>query len=108
MLMYRMNYFFIGMSTTNMQHIRTGFFNNICFGTQATCDNNASIFSHCFLNGIQGFFDRTINKTTGINNHNTCILITGNQLISLSTQLRNDSFRINKALGQPKLTKPTL
>jgi len=88
-----------GMRPGHGEHFRVRLPHHVTLGAQAPGDNDPAVFSQRLANGIQGFFNRAVDESAGVDDHEFGVAVIAGSEIALGTQLREDSLRINQGLG---------
>jgi hypothetical protein len=75
---------------------------------QAAGDDDLAVFGQGFANGVQAFLDGIVDEAAGVDDDQVRALEGLGGLVALGAELREDEFGVGQALGQPRLTNPTL
>jgi hypothetical protein len=70
--------------------------------SEATGDDDPSILRERLANGVEGFFDSSIDEAAGVDDHEVSLVVAGGDEISLGAKLRQNPLGINEGLGAAK------
>ena len=79
-----------------VQHVREAFFDQRFSCAQTTRHDHPAIVVKRLLDGIQGFFNRRIDETTGIHHHQVGTFEVGHSFVTIFRQLAQNSFGIDQ------------
>jgi hypothetical protein len=66
---------------------------------KATGDDHFAVLLERFANRIEGFVDRGVDESAGVDDHEICGIVVAGDGITLSPQLSEDTFRIDERFG---------
>ena len=92
---YGLHHFLCRMRSGHRQYLWELFRDGVAFCPQATSDDDFTVFPHGLADGLQRFLNSRVNKATGINDHQVCLLVIGADVIAFGAQLGDDLFRIH-------------
>ena len=104
-LVYRTDHFFIRMGPRYRQHAGMGFADFVCFNAHTTGDNDFTVFTDSFTNGVQRFLFRRINKTAGVHHHNVGVFVGWYYVIPVQPQLGQNTLGVYQGLGATQTDK---
>lgn len=87
-----------GMRTRDGEDLGMCLPDDISFGAKTAGDNDLAVFGKRFADGIERFFDRSIDESACVDHDQIRILITRRDEVALGSQLRENSLRIHERL----------
>ncbi|CSA32890.1 Uncharacterised protein [Vibrio cholerae] len=83
-LVYVLQYVLVSVWACNTEHIGVYLANFIFTRAEAARHNHFAVLFQRFANGIQRLLHRTVDKTTGVNDHHIGVVVAVDDLIPLS------------------------
>ena len=96
MIMYLTDHLLIGLGTGDAQNAGVSFGDQIRLGTHASGDQHLTVCLHSLLYGVQRLLFGAVNKSTGVDHHDICLLVTGRHFIAFNSQLSENAFGIHQ------------
>ena len=93
------------MRAGDRQHLGVRLLDDIALGAETASDDDLAVLGERFTDGVERFFNRTIDKAAGVDHHQIGVLVRRRDRVAFRAQLREYAFGIDQGLGAAQRNK---
>ena len=99
--MHRANHLLISRGSGDTEHFGVQLHNGlrIVALAHAASDDDPAIFADGLADSVQRFLFCAVDESAGIDHHDICSLVSGNDIVPIHLQLGENTFGVNQCFG---------